>query len=146
MARRKFTSSLPAPYLKRVTVIADKYDPGQGYPFDLPWRDTDIALDFTTPVTVLVGENGTGKSTLIEALAAMAGYDEAGGGKGFAPVDLSRAIDCWRSPGSAFQRPTTATPAISGSTAASRPIPRRSSPRRCAASGEAGPRSPLHRA
>jgi predicted ATPase len=33
-------------------------------------------------VTIIVGENGTGKSTLVEALAAMCGYDEAGGGKG----------------------------------------------------------------
>jgi predicted ATPase len=44
-------------------------------------------------VTVIVGENGTGKSTLIEALAALAGYDEAGGGKGYRPVDHSKAID-----------------------------------------------------
>nr|WP_290428499.1 AAA family ATPase [Defluviimonas salinarum] len=79
--------------MKRVTVIAEKYDPGQGYPFDLPWLDADFALDFTTPVTVLVGENGTGKSTLIEALAAMAGYDEAGGGKGYRPLDHSRALE-----------------------------------------------------
>lgn len=93
MARRQFTTGLPAPYLKRVTVIADRCDAAVGYPFDLPWLDADFALDFTTPVTILVGENGTGKSTLIEALAAMAGYDEAGGGKGFMPVDHGQAID-----------------------------------------------------
>lgn len=93
MARRSFTTSLPAPYLKRVAVDVDRFDPEQGYPFDLPWLGADFELNFTTPVTVFVGENGTGKSTLIEALAAMAGYDEAGGGKGYAPVDHSRAID-----------------------------------------------------
>ncbi len=65
-----------------------------GYPFDLPWlRDEDFDLQFTTPVTILVGENGTGKSTLIEAIAALSGYDEAGGGKGYRPVDHSNAID-----------------------------------------------------
>jgi predicted ATPase len=93
MSRRRFTTNLPSPFLKRVAVNVDKFDPGQGYPFDLPWLDAEFELEFTTPVTVLVGENGTGKSTLIEALAAMAGYDEAGGGKGYMPVDHSRAID-----------------------------------------------------
>ena len=40
-----------------------------GYPFDLPlWRDLD-SLTFETPVTFFVGENGTGKSTLLEAIA-----------------------------------------------------------------------------
>lgn len=93
MARRRYTTNLPAPYLKRVAVEPDKFDAAQGYPFDLPWLGADFELEFTTPVTVIVGENGTGKSTLIEALAAMAGYDEAGGGKGYRPVDHSRAID-----------------------------------------------------
>ena len=65
-----------------------------GYPFDVPWLNTpDFELQFTTPLTVIVGENGTGKSTLIEAIAAISGYDEAGGGKGYRPVDHSTAID-----------------------------------------------------
>lgn len=66
---------------------------GEQYPFDLPWLDQDFSLDFSTPVTIIVGENGTGKSTLIEAVAALCGYDEAGGGKGYRPVDHSRALD-----------------------------------------------------
>jgi predicted ATPase len=40
-----------------------------------------------------VGENGAGKSTLLEGIAALAGYDEAGGGKGYRPVDHSRALE-----------------------------------------------------
>lgn len=65
-----------------------------GYPFDLPWlKNEDFELRFTTPVTIIVGENGTGKSTLIEAIAALSGYDETGGGKGYCPVDHSNAID-----------------------------------------------------
>jgi len=44
-------------------------------------------------VTIVVGENGTGKSTLLEGIAALAGYDEAGGGKGYRPVDHSEAIE-----------------------------------------------------
>ena len=40
-----------------------------------------------------MGENGTGKSTLLEAVAALSGYDEAGGGKGYRAVDHAQALD-----------------------------------------------------
>lgn len=93
-ARRKQTTKLPAPYLKRVTWAQPDAPRPNGYPFAVPFlRDPDLEVCFTTPVTILVGENGSGKSTLIEALAALAGYDEAGGGKGYMPVDHSRALD-----------------------------------------------------
>ncbi len=93
MARKRRDTNLPAPFLQRVTLHPDGMD-RTAYPFSLPWlRDDDFSLEFTTPVTILVGENGVGKSTLIEAVAALAGYDEAGGGKGYRPVDHSTAID-----------------------------------------------------
>ena len=47
----------------------------------------------TAPITIIVGENGTGKSTLLEGIAVLAGYDEAGGGKGYRPVDHSNALE-----------------------------------------------------
>jgi predicted ATPase len=40
-------------------------------------------LSFGQDVTFLVGENGTGKSTLIEAIAVCAGYNAEGGSKNF---------------------------------------------------------------
>lgn len=40
-------------------------------------------LDFTKRVTFLVGENGTGKSTLIEALAVNLGFNPEGGTRNF---------------------------------------------------------------
>ena len=49
------------------------------FPFSLPWV-TDFQLEFKTAVTFLVGENGTGKSTLIESIASLAGYPVCGGG------------------------------------------------------------------
>lgn len=90
--RRANLTNLPAPYLKRLWVRED-VSMGEQYPFNLSWLDKDFSLDFSTPVTIIVGENGTGKSTLIEAVAALCGYDEAGGGKGYRPVDHSRALD-----------------------------------------------------
>jgi predicted ATPase len=93
MARKRKDTALPAPFLLRLTVKPEALADKTGYPFDLPFFDADFELDFEHPVTILVGENGAGKSTLIEAIAAIAGYDEAGGGKGYAPVDHSMALD-----------------------------------------------------
>lgn len=94
MARRRSGTRLPSPFLKSVTLRNEKLADKSGYPFDLPWlKDPDFEVLFNTPVTIIVGENGTGKSTLIEAIAALSGYDEAGGGKGYMPVDHSNAID-----------------------------------------------------
>ncbi len=87
MARRNRKTNLPSPFLQRLTVREDVFAEQSGYPFDLPWLDADFELSFTTPVTIVVGENGTGKSTLIVAIAALSGYDEAGGGKGYAAID-----------------------------------------------------------
>lgn len=92
MSRRKQATRLRAPFLRRLTLLSDRIPDRNRYPFDLPWLAEDFALDFTTPVTIILGENGTGKSTLIEAVAALAGYDEAGGGKGYRPVDHSTAL------------------------------------------------------
>lgn len=89
-------TNLPAPFLRRLSwrergPASDTGRPDQ-YPLNLTWlRDPEWELRFCAPVTILVGENGVGKSTLIEAIAAIAGYDEAGGGKGYRPLDHSRA-------------------------------------------------------
>ncbi|SHG80601.1 AAA family ATPase [Marivita hallyeonensis] len=94
MASRKKGTSLPSPFLQCISVMDGMLEERSGYPFDMPWLQApDFELRFTTPVTVVVGENGTGKSTLIEAIAALSGYDEAGGGKGYRTVDHSNAID-----------------------------------------------------
>lgn len=82
MARRTYRTKLPAPFLTRISLKADVLEGREGYPFDLPWlRDEDFALEFTTPVTIIVGENGSGKSTLTEALAHVAGFGQSGGNR-----------------------------------------------------------------
>ena len=93
MAKRHRTINLPAPYLKRVWLEPERVTDAEAYPFCLPFLRDGLDLSFEKPVTIIVGENGTGKSTLLEGIAALAGYDEAGGGKGYMPVDHSRAIE-----------------------------------------------------
>ena len=94
MAYRKQLTRLKAPYLKRILLDPQRVEDWEKYPWNLPlFRGHEFELEFTTPITIIVGENGTGKSTLLEAIGALAGYDEAGGGKGYRPVDHSSAID-----------------------------------------------------
>ncbi len=50
----------------------------QGFPFNVPVVQGWEKLDFASPVTFFVGENGSGKSTILEALAAAAGSITAG--------------------------------------------------------------------
>ncbi|ADP81705.1 AAA family ATPase [Pseudofrankia inefficax] len=57
-----------------------------GYPFSLPavaWLARGDGLRLGAGVTFLVGENGTGKSTLVEALAVAAGFNPEGGSQNF---------------------------------------------------------------
>lgn len=94
MAHRRQLTRLKAPYLKRILLDSERVTDWEKYPWNLPlFRGHAFELEFTTPITIIVGENGTGKSTLLEAIGALAGYDEAGGGKGYRPVDHSGAID-----------------------------------------------------
>src|SRR6201996_9319835 len=93
MAKRNRDINLPAPYLKRVWIDPARVPDREAYPFCLPFLADDFELRFERAFTIIVGENGTGKSTLLEGIAALAGYDEAGGGKGNMPVDHSTAIE-----------------------------------------------------
>jgi predicted ATPase len=91
--RRNRSIKLPAPYLKRVWLDSSRVTDPAAYPFCLPFLQQGFELDFDHAITIIVGENGTGKSTLLEGIAALAGYDEAGGGKGYMPVDHSGAVE-----------------------------------------------------
>ena len=93
MARRSKPINLPAPYLKRIWLEPSRIKNREAYPFCLPLLRDDFELSFDRAITIIVGENGTGKSTLLEGIAVLAGYDEAGGGKGYMPVDHSNAVE-----------------------------------------------------
>jgi predicted ATPase len=93
MAKRSRDINLPAPYLKRLWLDPARIEDREAYPFCLPFLADDFELRFERAITIIVGENGTGKSTLLEGIAALAGYDEAGGGKGYRTVDHSDALE-----------------------------------------------------
>jgi predicted ATPase len=92
-SRRNRPINLPAPYLKRLWLEPSRIADRKAYPFCLPFLGDDFELSFDRSITIIVGENGTGKSTLLEGIAVLAGYDEAGGGKGYGSVDHSNAIE-----------------------------------------------------
>lgn len=93
MARRSKETVLPPPYLRRVWLDEERVTDKSRYPFCIPLFKNGFELEFNNAVTIVVGENGVGKSTVIEAIAALAGYDEAGGGMGYRPVDHDRSIE-----------------------------------------------------
>lgn len=57
---------MPVIYLTQVT---KKLNDNINYPFSVPTINNLTSLKFPTPITFLVGENGTGKSTFLESLA-----------------------------------------------------------------------------
>jgi predicted ATPase len=92
-SKRNRVIKMPAPYLRRIWLEPSRIENREAYPFCLPLLRDDFELSFDRAITIIVGENGTGKSTLLEGIAVLAGYDEAGGGKGYRPVDHSRALE-----------------------------------------------------
>lgn len=56
-------------HIARVTLHHERYPTDGHYPFSLPIFNRTKQLVFQFPVTFFAGENGTGKSTLLEALA-----------------------------------------------------------------------------
>jgi predicted ATPase len=68
------------PYLLGLKVLTGRIPVEPGYPFTLPFV-AELDLKIQSPVVFLVGENGTGKSTLIEAMAALCRFPVSGGGR-----------------------------------------------------------------
>lgn len=66
-------------YLRSASLLRDTVPSFNQYPFNLnAIRDLD-QLDFHPKVTYIVGENGMGKSTLMEAIAVGLGFNAEGG-------------------------------------------------------------------
>jgi predicted ATPase len=71
-----------APFLRSVRVVRERIENPDVYPFALPAVKALDGLAFSA-VTYFVGENGSGKSTILEALAVAMGFNPEGGTKNF---------------------------------------------------------------
>ena len=76
-------SVVPTQFAGRVTLLRDKVDSFDRYPFSLPVVRTLDFVDLHPKVTFLVGENGSGKSTLLEAIAIALRFNPEGGSANF---------------------------------------------------------------
>lgn len=70
-------------YIRYVELLSKKIPSFNSYPFCLPAVSKLSVLPLHPSVTFLVGENGTGKSTLLEAIAIAWGFNPEGGTKNF---------------------------------------------------------------
>jgi len=67
------------PFLKSIRTV-----PGyitKKFPFTIPVLSNGLNIDFTSNVTFFVGENGSGKSTILEAIAKQCGFNPSGGSR-----------------------------------------------------------------
>ena len=68
-------------YLRSIELKRDSVKSFLSYPFCLPAIKNLSSLEFHPKVTFIVGENGTGKSTILEAIAIICGFNAEGGTK-----------------------------------------------------------------
>ena len=69
-------------FLQKATIDWKKIDENS-YLHDILAISKIKSLSFNSPVTFFVGENGSGKSTMLEALAIAAGFNPEGGTKNY---------------------------------------------------------------
>ena len=69
-------------YLKSLEINKNEI-PKDNYIYNLSVIKNLKKIEFKQPITIFVGENGLGKSTLIEAIATKCGFNAEGGSKNF---------------------------------------------------------------
>lgn len=73
----------PRPYLKTIQFKNPKEIDWGSYPFSVPAINYLDKAEFHADVTFFVGENGSGKSTALEAIALALGFSPEGGTQNF---------------------------------------------------------------
>jgi predicted ATPase len=68
------------PFLSYLTIDTSNFD-SQIFPYNIPSIRDGVQLNLRSNVTFFVGENGTGKSTVIEAIADKCGFNVQGGNR-----------------------------------------------------------------
>lgn len=69
--------------LKKITLLRDRVSDWEIYPFCVPAIRALGELDLHSRICFFAGENGTGKSTLLEAIAVHYGFGREGGTRNF---------------------------------------------------------------
>jgi predicted ATPase len=81
--------------LKKITILRERVEDWERYPFSVPAIAGLEELTLKSRLCFLSGENGTGKSTLLEAIAAHYGFGREGGNRNFFndSTDSNHSID-----------------------------------------------------
>ncbi len=83
------------PYVRSIGLQREEVPDFNRYPFCIPVVRNLDTLEFHEKVTFLVGENGTGKSTLMEAFAVVCGFCPEGGGWNFRLQTRATHSELW---------------------------------------------------
>jgi predicted ATPase len=70
-------------FLRAITLLRERIEDPNVYPYTIPAIRSLDTLEFHPRVTFFVGENGSGKSTILEAVALLIGFNAEGGTRNF---------------------------------------------------------------
>src|SRR5438270_1849752 len=81
--------------LKKITLLRERVEDWNQYPFSVPVINHLQELKIYSRVCLFAGENGTGKSTLLEAIAVHYGFGREGGNRNFSndSTESNHSID-----------------------------------------------------
>jgi predicted ATPase/predicted DCC family thiol-disulfide oxidoreductase YuxK len=81
--------------LKKIAILRERVVDGESYPFSIPVIRCLEELTFRSRICFFTGENGTGKSSLLEAIAAHYGFGREGGNRNFQndSTDSNHSVD-----------------------------------------------------
>lgn len=69
--------------LKKITLLRERVEDWTRYPFSVPAIREMKEMELRSRICFFAGENGTDKSTLLEAIAAQYGFGTEGGNRNY---------------------------------------------------------------